>query len=168
MFKHLRIAVTGLSLTGCVLLIALWGWSRNLWVWLTFEIGAGQKYHIASCNGKLAACRIPNTDAQGKPWVDQFGDDWFHTGLFGMRTRPWVRPVRPEGLIVFTTLTPTRGSEAHIFPALSTSYWALIMISAIAAAGPWANRLSIRFSLRTLHIATTLVALAVGSIVAVT
>jgi hypothetical protein len=163
--RFLRFAVTALSLTACVLLMALWVRSRELWDSINFQLGPGQKYHVASCNGKLAACRLPNFGRNGKRLVDQFGGQLFHSGWHVWNTGPWARPVRSGGLIVFTTLTPMRASEPYIFPAASISNWILILITAIAAAVPWVDRLSFRFSLRTLLIATTLVAVGMGAIV---
>jgi hypothetical protein len=66
-----------------------------------------------------------------------------------------------DHLVTNTGIRVLRGSRGGVY-ALSVSYWLLELVSILAAIAPWVRW---RFSLRTLLIATTLVAVVLGAIV---
>ena len=89
--------------------------------------------------------------------------------LFPMRM---TQPIRSESFydrhMNYTGLTPPPYCGFNIrFESfgdwsMSSPYWFLVAISGAFAAGTWTNRMPQRFSLRTLLIATTLVAMVLG------
>jgi hypothetical protein len=118
MLHYLRIAVTALSLTACVLMVSLW--VRSYYRLDTMRPWTG---HAISCwRGRLFILSI---------------DEKF---LYGANVRPG-------------DLQPTT------IPILS-----LTLFAAGCAAAPWIGW-SKRFSLRTLLVATTLVAVGLGGLV---
>lgn len=144
MLRYLRIAVTTLSLTACVLLIALW--VRSYWRLDILEKRTGvQALQISSVNGRIATAHLDRTQI-GKSYLAVVaGDaaDWRKGGVLGFA-------YYEDGFVM-----------AFIAP-----HWLPALLSAALAVIPWISR-SWRFSLRTLLIATTLVAVALGLIVAV-
>ena len=139
MLKYLRIAVTALSLTACVLLIALWVrsyWVQDVvWGWFPFP---GYLQINSSCGDiKL----IANAEKQEAMWQynsrapEARGWHWF----FKLEQHPrfgwWLDITIP--------------------------HWSLLLALAGFTASLWVSW-SRRFSLRTLLIATTLVAVALG------
>jgi hypothetical protein len=126
--------VTALSLTACVLLIALW--VRSYWRLDTVEVYRG--YTILSMRGRLF------TDGRFVQIValDITRDLTFFPG----------------------TSTPISGGIATLtHPRVGLPIWLFILLAAMPAATVW---LRPRFSLRTLLIATTLVAVMLGLMVA--
>jgi hypothetical protein len=136
MLKYVRIAATALSLTACVLLVALWVrcyWWRDL-------------------SAPLLISRIPTSIHQGK--------------VVYVETQKRSTADMPDPLV-----------NGYLPPWISFSYkgftvrgtgvavpvWALIPPMAAIAALPWIRW---RFSVRTLLIATTLVAVVLGIVVA--
>src|SRR5687768_11764356 len=137
--RYLRIAVTMLSLTACVLLIALWVRSNwyldEFWIPLPYSRALGF-ISVANCGSIGLQRREPD------PSVYIIGysstDDWqSEAGIF-------------RG---FSAV-----SESDVF-YLNAPYWFLVMLFAIVPWLPW------RFSLRTLLIATTLVAVGLGVLI---
>jgi hypothetical protein len=156
--KYLRIAVSALSLTVCVLLIALW--VRSYW---TLDLvsrvsSSGQTSTFGSNDGAVYFVERPS-----RPMRAFAGSRVsLPRGFFVRRPRPhgWrhssgkvnelARPERFQWEI--------KGGTAKIkFP-----HWLLVLTMALVAAIPWIRR---RFSLRTLLIATTLVSVGLGVIV---
>jgi hypothetical protein len=137
MLKYVRIAVTALSLMACVLLIALW--VRSYW-W------------VCHCRGPFLANRgIEFNATLGRMWIGfpkQVSTSWewdcYETPIIA-----WKSPV------MFVD-----SSEGTTIP-----YWLPTLIASGTAVAPW-FAWSKRFSLRTLLIATTLVALGMGIVVA--
>jgi hypothetical protein len=121
MLHYLRIAVTALSLTACVLLIALWVRSY----WPQDSIGTGIQSHAGELEVKSRK-------------------GWFHVRAFDSQPRTFGWPYR------------TLFKVPYLIP---------VFIAAALAIIPW-MRWSKRFSLRTLLIATTLVAVGLGIAVA--
>jgi hypothetical protein len=168
-FNRLRIFVSALSVVVCVILIALWVRSQYVWDAITFQITPTHKYHVASCNGILAVCQIPNTNLQGKPWVDPFGNDLFPLNpeylvpiwWNQLHVHRYSHPVDNDKLKVFTIGWPTP-AEPYMFSAISSSYWLLVLTSTICAIAPWATRIRWHFSLRSLLIATAIIAAGLG------
>jgi hypothetical protein len=78
-----------------------------------------------------------------------------------MRTAEWIAVGEPHDRSDF--LTYFQFYDANV----AMPYWFGLLLSAAFAAGPWISILKWRFSLRTLLITTTLVAILLGLIVAV-
>jgi hypothetical protein len=142
MLKYLRIAVTALCLPACVLLIALW--VRSYWRLDILEQRTGlQAVQISSVKGCIAIGHLDRTTI-GKSYLSvAAGDaaDWRKGGVLGFAYY--------DDSFVRAFILP------HWLPAL--------FLAAIAVI-PWISR-SWRFSLRTLLIALTLVAVGLGVIV---
>ena len=140
MLKYLRIAVTVLSLTACVLLIALWvrsyRWSDGITV--------GGRIVVASREGRL----LINESLVAERPLD----------LLASPLR--IRIATDYGLIFWSIRSDT-ASPAGVGTAIPD--WLFVAFTATLAALPWVKR---RFSLRTLLIATTLVAVVLGIIIA--
>jgi hypothetical protein len=144
MLHYLRIAVTTLSLTACVLLIALW--VRSYW-WADGIIRGTTSNKtftfIASSYGAIEACSQIEPNLTGLP--AKFRNRWGH---FSVKARPvnqqfdWT----------------ANGREIRIeFPT-----WVPAILAVSLAAAPWIRW---RFSLRTLLIATTLIAVVMGMVI---
>jgi hypothetical protein len=152
MLKYLRVAVTALSLTACVLLIALW--ARSYWWYDTAHcpLRGPQMLIVTSYDGRLslyAGGHVP------------YRTGWFPSG--------WGRDsVSVDNIAPPSNKQPrpswTYNSDQYgrhiLFP-----YWLPISITAALSAAPWMRQLKLRFSLRTLLIATTLVGVMLGIIV---
>jgi hypothetical protein len=140
MLKYLRITVTALSLTACVLLIALW--VRSYWRLDILEKRGGfGAIQISSVIGRIAIGNLDPRTAIGKSYLSVVaGDaaDWRKGRVFGF-------DYYDDGIV-------TAFVAPHWFPAL---------IAATLAVIPWIQSTK-RFSLRTLLIATTLVAVVLG------
>jgi hypothetical protein len=138
--RYLRIAFSAFCVTACLLLIILWarsyfGMDRLQVPWLGM-----QTLSFYSFQGKFTF------DAAGDPgrsfsWLDT---DYRHS--FDANVRAWSWDV-PKG----------SGSEALLLP-----YCLPVLLFATLAAAPW---LRWRFSLRTLLVGMTLVAVGLGLIV---
>jgi hypothetical protein len=135
--KYLRIAVTALSLTACVLLIALW--VRSYWWWDSVSLN-----HLVFWSADIESSRGGITASAGED-----------------RDFPWTydrHTYRAAGLNqTFEISVMITGQGAR----LAVPYWILICTLIPIATIPWLHW-SRRFSLRTLLIATTVVAVALG------
>jgi hypothetical protein len=149
MLKTLRIAVTALSVTACLLLIAFWVRSNR---WHDSVGGPIIGRHIFQLDSIRGRVRV----AWGYP---QNRINSFHLDSSDMR---WLkRPV--------TSLRPTWKYGFGKFPNYTSLYlnlphWLPIFLTAIFATLPWIRPCK-RFSLRTLLVATTLVAVGLGLVV---
>jgi hypothetical protein len=149
MLKYLRIAVTALSLTACVLLIALW--VRSYW-WAddvgTLSIG-GHEITAGSYCGVTTFLIYDAADAaQSEMYFDWYEIEEDYVPVAAFFNYYWIE----ESYWV-------TGTTCIIIP-----HWFWVSVSLSIAAIPWIHR-SKRFSLRTLLIATTLVAVVLGAIV---
>jgi hypothetical protein len=150
--RNLRIAVTALSLTACVLLIALW--VRSYWVQdiVTVRPTATRTLTLHSIMGRIELStepRVMRRFAIVTHWeYDEVPPSTDYT--FGFR-REYV--VNDDGALGWL-----RGHRYTVaFP-----HWLFITTMATLVAIPW---LPWRFSLRTLLIATTLFAVGLAIIV---
>jgi hypothetical protein len=152
-FRRLRIAFSATCLTACVLLIVLW--VRSYWwvdtiaervsatTWITGWSVEGQILWMLESN--------PN-DSRPAGWnIDKVRIEEFNDMMDG---NPYYQP-HPFGSPVLRRIT--FDSKQGAIP-----YWFSALVAATVATLPW---LCWRFSLRTLLIATTLVALVLGAIV---
>ena len=142
--RFLRIAVTALSLTACVLLVGLWVRSYYFADVFTSIRSSTKVITVVSCDGRLMVCSTPQTIGH-KP------------GFVAARTASNSSLPGPP--------MPYWGVHFHHAPmqwTLTLWYWSAVIptvIIALLASYPW---LRWRFSLRTLLIAMTLVAVALG------
>ena len=161
MLKYLRIAVTALSLTACLLLVVLW--VRSYW-WCDIleKHTASQLLQVDSQRGRLSFWQFnPVTlkmspkdtkDLLGAVAIDRFYS--FCPVANGPR-RPYWHQVSMLGVGRF-------GGELD--RVMFVPHWLLVLILAACTAVPWVQW-SKRFSLRTMLIATTLVAVVLGFVV---
>jgi hypothetical protein len=150
MLHYLRIAVTALSLTACVLLIALWVRSYRWGDRVNFPAPKTQGVVIESANGRVLAAII-GTDSPVT----------FKGVIFSRYQRPDYQLGGSD--------TPFELLSEYSEYGVIVPHWFLISLCAVAATLPWLPWRSPRqFSLRTLLIATTLVAVGLGVIVAAT
>jgi hypothetical protein len=185
MLKYVRIAVTALSLMACGLLVALWVRSYFVFDRLSGEVAGRTSVIMVSYAGRLSAVAmersylrwnwpqwdsgpiLPNNSTfppagnQPVTWDDtdvvwptraKMGFGWIHRSLYlniPNRGSGWS----PLGMSGRSWGTSCTGSMVpHWFP---------VAILAAIGATPWI-RWSKRFSLRTLLVATTLVAVGLG------
>jgi hypothetical protein len=143
MLKYLGIAVTALSLTACVLLAALW--VRSYWRENTLQgVIGNERLQLSQGPGVVVVLIFPNVQSRNFPrrsWT--FEDHHVETDL--PHWTPWMlQRMKPKGIFI------------------AAPHWFLALLSATLGAVPW---LKWQFSLRTLLIATTLVAVALGLVV---
>ena len=142
MLKYLRIGVTALGLTACVLLIALW--VRSYW-WV--DVADLRRVEIESAAGAI----------QFAYWGSYMPETWN------------LESFRIEGPIPIEKLLslPTWGWHDSVVSdsaVVTFPHWFPILVLGVIATLPWTSW-SRRFSLRTLLIATTLIAVGLGVIV---
>jgi hypothetical protein len=147
MLKYVRITVTALCLTACVLVIALW--VRSYWyVDAVFFRPADGVF--------VVAMSVP-----GGVGVVKYDEEYVDSPAFHTEpTANWLRG-RPD---------PSLGMHWLSFyvdeDGCGAPYWLLLLVAISLATAPYRRFWSNRFSLRTLLIATTLVAMALGIVVA--
>jgi len=159
MLRYLRIAVTVLSLTACVLMLALWMDSYRSVRFLNTRYYRLQLM-AGSFRGAVGIDVNTNQTSSGpgtKPMVY-----WhFSTHPSSKRNHGLVTDrLRVISFLGFRWVCTANSYEADL------PFWFLTLLPAATSALPWIHW-SRRFSLRTLLIATTLVALALGLVVAV-
>jgi hypothetical protein len=149
MLKYLRIAVTALSLTACVLLVALW--VRSYW-WAddvgTLSIG-GHEITADSYCGTTTFFIYENANAASS---DMYFD-CYEIKEYYDKVRAFFDYYRIEESFW------DRAADCIVTP-----HWFWVSVSLSIGAFPWIHW-SKRFSLRTLLIATTLVALGLGVVI---
>ena len=160
MLKYLRIAVTVLSLTACVLLTVLW--VRSYW-WVENVVGPSRgsfRLGVASSNGWLTV-RYRN----GKLSPQAF-PKWTLQSKSAAEMEEIYQQM--EASIKGTNATFSRPTFKFGWKddwGFQLPYWLpMVIIGILAVVVGW--KLPWRFSLRTLLIATTLVAVVLGIVVA--
>jgi hypothetical protein len=150
-YRKLRIAFSAVCGIVCLLLIVLWVRS---YVWIevmTLPAIWGTTIEIGSFKGAFAV----GAEQDGVQWeVERYSaKEWeqFVTS---------VGPVAPLPSTVWGGIYKTPAATTIFLP-----YWLLAIAFAACAASPWRQQLSFRFSLRTLLIAMTLVAVVLGLMV---
>jgi hypothetical protein len=145
-FRKLRIAFSATCLIACLLLIALS--VRSYWSVDTIYTNIfGVAFKTDSVKGSLQLIRNPSG-----PW-----------GISSMSFDDWIK--RRESQQAFMRFAYQRKNAPPAVRVFATvPHWAIALWCAIFATAPWL-RWSKRFTLRTLLIATTLVAVVLGAIV---
>jgi hypothetical protein len=153
MLKHLRIAVTALCLTACVLLIALW--VRSYW------------WENSLCLHRPNSNELCCTTLIGHFYV-YWGEDLFSEPGVPGTTNEWSfenwNVKQRWGAEIFNDQDFVRGFSYYSDNenvSVSVPLWSLALLAGGLAAVQWLPW-SKRFSLRTLLIATALVAVGLG------
>ena len=146
-FKALRIAWSVAWGVVAVLLCVLWVRSYRFNEFLTKLDPGNQVIGIGSANGDFNLARVIDLPTQlGPPQPPRMPHGWKYDGF------------PPDK--VHRSFKWTRDANGFI---LYVPFWFLVATSAAFGVAPW---LPFRFSLRTLLIATTLVAVGLGTIIA--
>jgi hypothetical protein len=150
MLKYLRIAVTVLSLTACALLVALW--VRSYWCVDVVSAHIGNRYRITGVSfpGAVGFAVGENRSSLPRSSLSLPTDAFLQTHELNGRKYP----SRVWGMVHLD-------SSSSLIPI-----WCLVLFSAAIGVVPWMHNLRWRFSLRTLLIATALVAVGLGIVVA--
>ena len=149
--RYLRIAFSATCLIACVLLIALW--VRSYWRWeiFHFPITTQRMVLVGSKEGRLSATSyLPDALLKMTP---------YRTGVIYTGWGHWKSKLRlsqSDNRRMFTT-----GSDTY-FTYIGFPYWIAVLLFSTIGFLP---RLRWRFSLSTLLIATTLIAVVLGLIV---
>ena len=147
-FRKLRITWSAFCGISCVLLCALWVRSY----WWTDLLNLGGRSVVASENGRIKTIIVnfaPSFDAQFIVTSDQ------KVGL-----------TEPRYYFLGFGYTPALpvAPPPH-WPEVVLPHWFLVLLSGVFGLAPWIHKPNWRFSLRTLLLATTLVAVVLGLIV---
>jgi hypothetical protein len=148
MLRKLRISFSILCGILCLLLIALWVRS-----FCQHDVVSGPALPTLKCGAMSLVGRLIIGWSRRPP----FPSEWELRNHAARREKPFFR--QPKIVFGFGAIN-TPIEQAIILP-----HWFLIAITATFAVAPW-RKLSWRFSLRTLLIATTLVAAVLGLIFA--
>ena len=144
--KYLRIAVTTLSLTACALLVALWVRSYRIYDALCGSIGDHGAISLDLLRGRIILSYWPQLDREWQWWHDE-------------PDKVQIKSLNDiDHVTGFNTFTNFDGGGVLV------PHWFPVTVTAIVAVIGW-SRGSRRFSLRTLQIATTLIAVGLGIIV---
>jgi len=148
-FRKLRIAWSVVSGTICVLLIAFWVRS---YVWRD-ACYLGSHVFISSCYGQISF------DVAFPP--HSLGQNWrYWRGPAGSTvSENSKREFAVRNLQMFS-FRSFRSFQPSCFP-----HWSIVVPFAAFTIAPWLRQISYCFSLRTLLIATTLVAVVLGAVV---
>ena len=142
-FRYVRIALSVTCTIACVLLIVLWVRSY----WRLDVVDVSNWYEIDSVCGEIIVMKYDSSISMGDPW------SYFSFVTTDEMARGDWR----------TTLGFKR-SETPVGPSIVFPLWFPIFVLVLLAGIPWLKQFQ-RFSLRTLLIATTLVAVVLGGIV---
>ena len=148
-FRRLRIAFSAACLVVCVLLIVLWVRSYFQRDNLAWTVGSTSELQIASYKGMVTYLSEP------------------YSGNLPLGLFLWTQRIRTSVPNLGEGLVPAKWGVGWMDMGRATIiiriyYWLPTTIFAMLAAAPWLPR---NFSLRTLLIATTMVAVVLGLIV---
>jgi hypothetical protein len=156
-FRKLRIAWFVTCGTVCLLLIMLWVRSYRVSDWV-YVFRTSDWHHLRSLNGELVLQILRQPSAMQRWGIASAPASEFSDSPYGWNSQ-MIRPLHEFWGFAFF-VSPT--IIAYAIPHLS-----FVLLFTTLAAAPWVHKLNWRFSLRTLLIATTLVAVALGAIVLV-
>jgi hypothetical protein len=149
--RKLRIAFSATCLIACVLLIVMWVRSYRTADEI-FAIFSKHRFSFHSEFGGLSAVsHAPANVPNGAIWTQ----------------REPTAIISPSRFQFASQLVPSpfRFAMPEVQTTASVPHWFLVVSATILATLPWIRQLRWRFSLRTLLIATTLVAVVLGAIV---
>jgi hypothetical protein len=159
--RYLRIAWSVVWGLAAVLLIVLWVRSYFWRDPKVIDFSTGRWIHIISMHGRASFAYINNSPFVNKfdPAADYVLGRWLFTEVNESTMIP--TEFRPPiwNSLAFRWDVYDDGVRAII------PYWSLVLASVAFAFAPWVAVFSWRFSLRTLLVATTLVAVVLGAIV---
>jgi hypothetical protein len=173
-FRKLRIAWSVGCGILCVLLIVLWIRSYYRVGFLFWHPTKTLQFDVTSISGGLStsACDDPELLLDKLVWrlnsVPLQEDLRSKSTSLGSR---WSFQSDPQAkhfhcrILGFKCIFNSTPRAQHFDFSLTVPFWFLVLASAAAMATPWLQWLRPRFSLRTLLIATTLVAVVLGAIV---
>jgi hypothetical protein len=147
--KYLRIAVSALSLLACMLLMALW--VRSYW-WVDLvcaQIATRYQISAVSFPGAVGIAVNENSSRPPRTLLSLPTDNFLQAQELNGRKYP----SRVWGMFNLDSRSP-------LIPS-----WCLVLLTAAIGAVPWIPNLRWQFSLRTLLIATTLIAIGLGTVV---
>jgi hypothetical protein len=151
MLKYLRIAATALSLTACLLLIALW--VRSYW-WADMIRIQTARTRLVSLSS-VRASLIVHTSRQSEASFSQPG------GLgYAKRLASGVKFDGEHGATIYDLVRFGFAMGNRRF-SLTVPHWVPVLVTGILAAVIW-HKQSWRFNIRTLLIVTTVVAIGLG------
>ena len=139
--RYLRIAFSAVCVVACVLLLVFW--VRSYWGRKTVEflVTSADRYYLHSLKGTVVLEKSPRY-------------------FIGFELQRMYEESDFDHLATNTGIRIWRDSRGGVY-ALSVSYWLLELVTILAAVAPWVRW---RFGLRTLLIATTLIAEVLGAI----
>jgi len=149
MTRKLRIAFSAGCGVLCLITIVFWVRSYRLNEVIAFP-AAGTRFHVQSLVGRVVFGRASNSVS--------FRQDVTDSLRKAFRNR--------ENRFGFSSYRAAPGDPLNDLFNVVVPHWALVAVFALLAAVPWIVSLKRQFSLRTLLITTTFLALAVGLIVA--
>jgi hypothetical protein len=147
MLKYVRIAVTALCLMACVLLMVLWARSYRAEDRAQGRISS-VGIRLYSSRGWLVLFKNSTPGAGPYDWDISLGSDY------------WLTP--PDSRLQYALPLSFFGPSAT--SNISLPHWVLALVSTAGAAASWLCPWQLRFSVRTLLIATTLVAVLLGTV----
>jgi hypothetical protein len=149
--RLLRIAVSAVCGLLCLLMVVLW--VRSCWREDTINgyLSPNDGFSCIAMGGRIILAFFLSIP-ENSHWV------WY------VNSDPTGTSVSPYGRWFGFGFLPQRGTNA---PAIIIPYWFPTLLFGLLAALPWLSWLRWRFSLRTLLLATTLVAVVLGLVVAV-
>ena len=155
-YRNLRIAWSAFFGILCLLLIALWVRSFRNHTDRPTPIYESGRFSVYSTHGSLFVVRVfvlryNNMSSENNQTLHRFDS----LDLFGFSN---VRPHRTWTGFHFEYRSWTLWTA-------QIPFWFLTALAGVMTALPWVNRIAWRFSLRTLLIATTLVAVVLGLVV---
>ena len=150
MLHYLRIAISALSLTACVLLVVLWVRSYKYIDFFVWRCGDSRELVCMSSKSGITV----DLQRVGLPW--SHARSWFvESRTIQENERMKLDFSYPPSILWF------RVADSYV----KMPHWFLVLVSLSLITTPWFPW-SRRFSLRTLLIATTLVAVGLGVVVA--
>ena len=150
MLRHLRIAVSVTSLVACMLLIALW--LRSYWWFESLRNDVSQSYSF------MLECHDGRLVFFGLPWANNWSWELVTYRLSDLRSPD--EPDEPIEMWAYHS-TPVYGRAAW---SLVIPHWFLVILTGTLAAVLGIRR-PFQFSLRTMMIAMTIIALWLGLVV---
>ena len=155
--RYLRIAFSATCVLACVLLLVLWVRSYRWAEAFSFPISTKHAVGIGSAQGGASVIKCQY--AAG-----------FYKGLWQMDRDSTADPsiakfYRPQNRPGYHGVLGLGFINSAPFFVICLPYWFLLAMSIAIAGIPWRKQMSLRFSLRTLLIVTTLVAVVLGAIV---